>query len=343
MRDVVDSFPRLPLVPQATPLEHTPPLAAALDFGRDLWVKRDDLTGPGLGGNKVRKLEYLLAAARGMGCDALVTVGAAQSNHARLTAITGAAAGFDVHLVLGDGEPSEIQGNLVLDHLAGATLHHAESTDWAVLDEAHQEVVSALERDGRRPYPIPMGGSTPVGALGYVRAYLEILGQLEIEGRSAAAIVHASSTGGTQAGLLAGRALTRAARKQQAPIVVGVDVAKTGDDLGEDVLRLANDVLALLEVDAHVADDDVLLVDAAGGAYGEVTHEGARALVAGLRTSGLVTDPVYSAKALGALGRLETDTVVAANATVVFLHTGGQPALFTDRYATDVIKTGGTG
>lgn len=163
------SFATLP-----TPLQPAPKLGEALDLGRSLWVKRDDLTGPGLGGNKVRKLEHLLADAVDQGADCIVTVGAGQSNHARLTAILGALAGFEVHLVLGGGSSVAWEGNILLNRLAGATLHFVESEDWQRLAESLQDVSEGLREKGRRPYAVPMGGSTAVGALGYVRAYLEL-------------------------------------------------------------------------------------------------------------------------------------------------------------------------
>jgi L-cysteate sulfo-lyase len=334
----LDALPRRAFAHLPTPLQPAPRLAQALGLRNSLWVKRDDLTGPGMGGNKVRKLEYLLADAAERSADCLVTVGAGQSNHARLTAILGAVAGIDVHLVLGGGSPVAWEGNLLLDRLAGCTVHPVESESWDRLAEVQQGVTEDLRRHGRRPYPIPMGGSTSVGALGYAAAYLELLRQLDDAGTGAAWVVHASSTGGTQAGLLAGRVLAG-----RGPRVFGVDVAKGGPPLRDTVLRIARETLGRVGSEAEVHPEDVVTSDFTGDAYGAVTDEAAVTLVKGLRSEGLLVDPVYSAKALAALAPLERTGALEGDGALVFLHTGGQPALFTDRYATEVLKRGSEG
>jgi 1-aminocyclopropane-1-carboxylate deaminase/D-cysteine desulfhydrase-like pyridoxal-dependent ACC family enzyme len=327
----VRALPKDELVPAPTPLEDAAHLAGALGLGRHLLVKRDDLTGPGMGGNKVRKLEHLLADAGRHGADTLVTVGAASSNHCRLTAVCGAATGFDVHLVLGAGA-EEPEGNVLLDRLAGATLHTMETEDWGELGARLSDVTTELRDGGRTPYEIPLGGSTTIGARGYVDAWFELLDALDARGAGAAAVVHASSTGGTQAGLLAGRALTG-----RGPRVIGVDVAKGGEGLAGWVEQLANRTLTELGSDARVREDDVTVVEG-GGAYGEVTDEVARSIAIGIRHHGLVTDPVYSGKALAALARIERDGLLPGGGPLVFLHTGGQPALFTRSVAAGVLE-----
>ncbi len=318
-----ESFSLLP-----TPLQPATRLAEALGMRRPLWVKRDDLTGPGLGGNKVRKLEYLLADAKAAGADTVITVGARQSNHARLTAVLGRIAGFHVELVLGGGEPDDLLGNLVLDDLAGARLHFVESWDWNDLADALTVFTKELVASGRRPYSIPMGGSTEIGAAGYARAYLELLDQLDREGVAADWVIHASSTGGTQAGLLAGRALAG-----RGPRIFGVDVAKGGPALQQTVAALANDTLRRLGATLSIPYSEVITSDFTGDAYGEVTAEGRLAIRIALQTEGLVLDPVYSAKALGAIPPLLEDGALEGTAALVFLHTGGQPALFASEYS----------
>lgn len=334
----LEALPRRAFAHLPTPLQPAPSLAKVLGLRRPLWVKRDDLTGPGLGGNKVRKLEYLLADAADQAADCVVTVGAGQSNHARLTAILGAVAGLDVHLVLGGGSPVTWEGNLLLDRLAGSTVHVVESEDWERLAESRHEVAEDLRRDGRRPYEVPMGGSTAVGALGYVGAYLELLDELDAAQVEAGWVVHASSTGGTQAGLLAGRTIAG-----RGPRIFGVDVAKGGPPLRDTVLRIARETLERVGSGAEVDPRDVITSDFTGDAYGAVTDEAALALVKGLRAEGLLFDPVYSAKALAALAPLESGGALEGDDAMVFLHTGGQPALFTDRYATEVLKRGSEG
>ncbi len=331
----LDRLPRRRFVPAPTPLEAAPRVAEALGFSGQIWVKRDDLTGPGLGGNKVRKLEHLVADAEARDCDTLITVGSAQSNHCRLTAVLGAAAGLDVHLVLGDrADHAPLEGNLLLDRLAGATIHAFDTGDWAVLADRLREVSEQLRAAGHRPYEVPLGGSTPLGAVGYVRAHLELVDQLDAAGVAPSAIVHASSSGGTQAGLLAGRALTG-----RGPRPVGVDVAKLEPDLSVDVRVLAEETLRLLGSERPVDPVDVVLVDAGPGGYGELTDETARGIVAGVR-GGLVTDPVYAGRALAALPRLEREGLIG-DGPVVYLHTGGQPALFARDYGGEILHRTG--
>jgi 1-aminocyclopropane-1-carboxylate deaminase/D-cysteine desulfhydrase-like pyridoxal-dependent ACC family enzyme len=173
-----------------------------------------------------------------------------------------------------------------------------------------------------------MGGSTEIGAAGYARAYLEMLEQLDREGVAADWVIHASSTGGTQAGLLAGRALAG-----RGPRVFGVDVAKGGPALRETVTGLANNTLRRLGATLRVPDSEVITSDFTGDAYGEVTAEGRLAIRLALQTEGLVLDPVYSAKALGAIPTLAEGGALQGTAAVVFLHTGGQPALFAAEYS----------
>jgi len=343
-------LPRLELGARPSPLEHLPALAAGLDVDVDLWVKRDDLYGPGVGGNKIRKLEYVVADALQRGCDTLVTTGAVQSNHARLTAVAGAVCGLDVHLVL-DGDPVEKSGgNLVLDRLAGAELHFVRTQTWDELNAATEAVADELAAAGRRCCVIPVGASMPLGAVGYADAYLELLGQLDEMGVPAEYLVHACGSGGTQGGLLAGRALVAAdgVRAAQAvpsdarphvalPRVVGVDVAKSKGELGPVVMEIASGCLELVGSDAAVAVDELVLVDGTGPAYGVVTPEGADAITVALRTCGILLDPVYSGKALGALPELVEGGVIRRGATVVFLHTGGSPALFAPSYADAIV------
>ncbi|MBM3146501.1 MAG: D-cysteine desulfhydrase family protein [Actinobacteria bacterium] len=343
-------LPRLELGSRPSPLEHRSALAFGLDVDVDLWVKRDDLYGPGVGGNKIRKLEYVVADALQRGCDTLVTTGAVQSNHARLTAVAGAVCGLDVHLVL-DGDPVEKSGgNLVLDRLAGAELHFVRTQTWDELNAATQAVADELAAAGRRCCVIPVGASMPLGAVGYADAYLELLGQLDEVGVQAEYLVHACGSGGTQGGLLAGRALAagdgaRAAQtvpsdaqsRVALPRVVGVDVARSKGELAPVVAEIAAGCLGLVGGDGAPAADDPVLVDGTGPAYGVVTPEGVDAITVALRTCGILLDPVYSGKALGALPELVEGGVIRRGATVVFLHTGGSPALFASSYSDAIV------
>jgi L-cysteate sulfo-lyase len=315
-----------------TPLEPADALAASLGITRKLLVKRDDLTGPGMGGNKIRKLEFLIADALKEGADSIVTFGATQSNSARLSAVVGAMAGLQVHLVLG-GQVDGWQGNLLLDRLAGARVRLLDAFGWDELTEAVTRLEEELRAAGRRPYAFPMGGSTDIGALGYAAGYEELLAQLDALGVEADWVVHASSTGGTQAGLIAGRIL-----HGRGPRVFGVDVIKGGPTLQETVRHLAEGALRLHGSDAVVPAQAVVAEDFTGPAYGVLTEPAARAIEVGIRTAGIVTDPVYSAKALAALPELEGRGSLPGTGAIVFLHTGGHPSLFAPPYSVDLAE-----
>lgn len=301
-----------------TPVDECP---TPLPGGARLLVKRDDLTGLGLGGNKARKLEPLCAAALDEGATALVTVGGAQSNHCRMTAAAGARLGLPVHLVLGGEPPQTLAGNQLLMSLFGATLHFAGSDDWDVLTAESERVTSALETDGLRPHLIPIGGSTAVGASGFAHAYTELLEQLG--GTDVAAIVHTSSSGGTHAGLLAGQVLAG-----RGPHIVAIAVAK-GLVGRNHVRRLADDVLDHLGDDGTVDAADVEVDESwLGAGYEEPTPEGDEAILWAARHGGWALDRTYTGKGFsGLLGHARAGRWGGGD-TVVFWHTGGFPALF---------------
>jgi 1-aminocyclopropane-1-carboxylate deaminase/D-cysteine desulfhydrase-like pyridoxal-dependent ACC family enzyme len=303
-----------------TPLEE----AGRLPSGRRLLLKRDDLTGLGLGGNKARKLELLVPDALDTGCDLLVTVGAAQSNHARVTAAAGARAGLETHLVLG-GAAAADQGNQLLASLFGAQLHSVGSDDWVEIIVAMDELVQRWRAEGRRPYDLPLGGSTPLGAASFALAWLELLEQLEsgpvvVDPR--APVVVASSTGGTHAGMLAGRALLGG------PQVLAMSVAKQAGDLAAETLELARRALALIDAPGSVEPGEVHVDDRfLGNDYAAPTDEADAALVGLARSGGWLLDRVYTAKAFAGLLALDAADAIPSD-DVIFWHTGGQPAVF---------------
>jgi 1-aminocyclopropane-1-carboxylate deaminase/D-cysteine desulfhydrase-like pyridoxal-dependent ACC family enzyme len=309
----------MPLASLPTPLVYAARFSAAI--GGDVWLKRDDLTGLALGGNKARKIEYLFGQAAGAGrVDTVVTVGAPQSNHARTVAAAARLAGWDCHLVLGGERPERPSGNLVLDVALEAELHFAGTDDWSELEMTARGLAARLEAAGKHTLMIPMGGSTPVGALGFVGAYLELLDQLDERGVSASSIIHATSTGGTQAGLdYAHRVLA------EGPDVVGVGVAKTQTDLTRDVTALAEGLTAILGFEPGIITPTVL-PGYLGEAYAQPTPGGQQAFALLARTEAVITDSVYSAKGLHAVVDVAKDT----GGPVVFWHTGGIPALFSD-------------
>jgi 1-aminocyclopropane-1-carboxylate deaminase/D-cysteine desulfhydrase-like pyridoxal-dependent ACC family enzyme len=207
-----------------TPLHRLDRFSEAV--GREVWIKRDDLISVGLGGNKVRKLGYLVADALALGADHLVSVGAEQSNHARCVAAVAALEGMDCHLVLGGDPKTPIVGNLLLDHMLGARLQFPGTHDWEQLERVSERLADQLRAEGKRPYVMPIGGSTPIGALGFVDAYLELREQMASVDVWPSAIVHATSSGGTQSGLVIGAHLLHDDVK-----VLGIGVAKTAGDL----------------------------------------------------------------------------------------------------------------
>ena len=314
-----------------TPLEPLPRLAAALNGPRIL-VKRDDCTGLGLGGNKTRKLEFLMADALAHGADTVITTGGVQSNHVRQTAAAAARLGLACELVLTrvvpwGGADYELSGNIQLDRLFGARIHlHDGGTDRAAAMEALAE---SLRRAGKVPYLIPTGGSNAIGALGYAAAAAELAAQLDDLGRDIAAVVHASSSGGTQAGLTAGFAAIDPAVE-----VIGIDVDAHPDQVADDVRRLADEVWTRLGLAGDFPTDKVIVERGyAGEAYGLPTAAMRAAVQRTARLEGLLLDPVYSGKAMaGLIGLVETGAF-SADDTVVFLHTGGTPALFPYRQA----------
>ncbi|HYN31788.1 MAG TPA: pyridoxal-phosphate dependent enzyme [Ilumatobacteraceae bacterium] len=319
-----DHLERARLATLPTPLEAGP----TLDGGSRLWVKRDDLTGLGGGGNKARKLEFLCGEAVASGARALVTVGAAQSNHCRMTAAAGARLGLEVHLVLSGDRPDEVTGNQLLSMLFGAQLHFtgAEESHWGELEMARESLTDQLAREGLAPYAIPIGGSTAVGALGYAAAFIELLDQFEGAGIAPDHVVFTSSSGGTHAGLLAGRAAA-AHGGRWVPDVIAIGVAK-GVNLGRpDVAELANHTLTLMGSTAIVAHEDVE-VDTRwmGDDYAVPTPAGDAAIRWAARRGGWLLDRTYSGK--GCSGLLGLAAEGRFGGDVVFIHTGGWPALF---------------
>lgn len=320
-------LPRARLATLPTPLERGPELPG----GVRLWMKRDDLTGLGMGGNKARKLEFLCGAAIAGGARSLVTVGAQQSNHCRMTAAAGAVLGIEVHLVLSGDPPVAYTGNLLLSALFGAQLHFtgADATHWGELEIAREQLIDELTATGAAPYGIPIGGSTAVGAAGYAHAFAELLGQCETAGFTPDAVVHTSSSGGTHAGLLAGRAIARA-HGRRVPEVLAIGVAK-GVNMGmPDIAELAADTVDLLGGDRNSVERSDVHVDAnwMGDDYGVPTRAGDAAIRWAAQHGGWVLDRVYSGKGFaGLVGTAEAGRW-AVGANVVFVHTGGMPALF---------------
>ena len=322
-------FPRIRLAHLATPLEPLPRLSETLG-GPSIWVKRDDCTGLGGGGNKTRKLEFLMAAAREQGADTVITAGAVQSNHARQTAAAAARLSMGCHLLLEDiaadaDRDYRGSGNMLLDRVFAAQLHHfPNGTD---LDLAADSLAAELRETGRIPYVIPVGGSNALGALGYVVCALELLEQAKKQRLSIDHLVLATGSAGTQAGLLAGLHL------QKSDIsVLGICVSRSAEEQEKMVRTLCGETLELLECKRALPGEAVRANgDYVGQGYGLPTRGMIKAVALAARCEGLLLDPVYTGKAMAGLVDLVRHGHFEDDDNLVFLHTGGSPALFAYR------------
>jgi D-cysteine desulfhydrase family pyridoxal phosphate-dependent enzyme len=318
-------LPRVQLAHLPTTIEPLPRLSAALK-GPQLWIKRDDQTGLAFGGNKTRKLEYLLADARAQGAEMLITRGARQSNHCRQTAAAAARSGFECTLVLSGSAPSEIEGNLLLDHLLGVEIVWTEREDPEQVLEA--TFTQAWETE-RRPYLIPYGGSNATGASAYVAAISELAEQdLKFD-----RIVFASSSGGTQAGMIVG---TKAL--ELATHITGISVDKPSDELQLLILNLAHQISELLGLNLDFQADEIDVDDRyLGGGYavmGEIEREAIELFAS---TEGILLDPVYTGRAAaGMIDRIRKGEF-GSEERILFWHTGGTPALFA--YAEELTRS----
>ena len=316
-------LPRYPLLDGPTPLQRAANLEAALGSRSPrIYIKRDDLTGLAFGGNKARKLEYLVADALARHATVLVTEGAAQSNHARMTAAAAARAGLECLLILDTRNGDDLGGNLLLDRLMGAEVRLAE--DQVTRRKMMAAIGDELVADGQHPYVIPTGGSVPLGAAGYVAFVLELLGQLQALGESPRRIYLASGSAGTQAGIEVGvRAFSASF------LVQGIAVSGTAHDMARQTSDLAQETATLLHTRQRFHFGEVLVDDGfIGPGYGKATPEGLEAIRLLARTEAIFLDPVYSGKAMaGLLHHIQTGEL-RPNDSVVFLHTGGGPSIF---------------
>jgi D-cysteine desulfhydrase len=306
--------PRVRLATLPTPLQAAPRLSDAL--GLEVWVKRDDLTGVGLGGNKARKLEFLLGDARAWGADVVVTGGGPGSNHIQITATAAARLGLGCVLVLYGDRPRPEPLNLRLARLAGAQVRFTGDPDRGSVDAGLDVIVGRLERNGRRPYRIGRGGATAVGCLGYVEAAFELAEQ--VDGLVPEVVVLATGSCGTQAGLVLGAALAGASWR-----LYGVSVSRPVAECRERIGNLARGAANVLGVSATPAG--IAVVDGIGPGYGRPSRAGQAAAGLAARTEGLFLDPVFTAKAMAAL--VAEAHAGSLTGPVVFLHTGGTGGL----------------
>lgn len=313
-------LPRVPLAHLPTPLHPLERLSRALG-GPQLWIKRDDLTGLALGGNKARKLEYLVGDALQRQADTLITAGSIQSNHARQTAAAAARCGMRCILALGPMAPAHTTGNLFLDHLLGAQIRWTGERDRA---EVMQEIAEEERVAGRAPYVIPYGGSNALGAAAYSDAMHELVRQSRQAQVEFHTIVVASSSGGTQGGLVAG-----AAAMHHPGRILGVSVDEPASVLAPRVLDLARLTIELLNVRVETPEEGVVVLDDyIGGGYGVLGEPEREAIRLMAHYEGVLLDPVYTGKAMAGLIDLVRRRTWRSEDAVLFWHTGGAPALF---------------
>jgi L-cysteate sulfo-lyase len=318
-------FPRLGLADLPTPLEPLKRLTTHLG-GPTLWVKREDMTGLGFGGNKLRKLDFVLHEAIAAGADTLVSGGVVQSNSQRQVAAAAARLGLECHLAVYQGRLApptpeyETSGNALLNRLFGATLHDVPWT--GDRNGAIRALVEQLRANGRRPYFVPYGVSSALGAVGYATTIVEIAQQSEALGFEPSAIVHCSGSAGTQAGLVVGAASALPDTR-----IIGIDIDAEPERVRADVIRYAAAAADLLQVPFSEANVEVV-AGHAGPAYGVPHAATIEALKLAGRLEALALDPVYSGKGLAGLLALIRDGRWRRGDNVIFLHTGGTPSLF---------------
>lgn len=313
-------LPRISIAHLPTAVEDLPRLSQELG-GPHILVKRDDQTGLAFGGNKTRKLEFLVPEAQKQEADTLITAGAVQSNHCRQTAAAAARFGFDCVLVLAGEIPARISGNLLLDRVLGAHIVWAPPEE---RDESLQKTFQEAEEAGRKPYLIPYGGSNAVGAAAYAFAMQELLRQDIRPDR----ILFPSSSGGTQAGLVAGARLFGYDGQ-----VLGISVDKRAEVLKERVANLAGEVADLLGEAIAFSPEEILVNDDfIGAGYGVMGEADRESIQLFARLEGLFLDPVYTGRAAAGLLSLIRNGFFRSKESVLFWHTGGTPALFAERY-----------
>lgn len=338
-RRIIESLPRVALATLPTPLTEAAGLREALGGARRsprILLKRDDLTGLALGGNKARKLEFLIADAKRLGATTVVTTGAVQSNHARMTAAAARMAGLDVTLVLTAQQPNPpLQGNYLLDRLFGAHVHlipAGPDPRFAVApdeEERVREIVDGIRARGERPYVIPVGGSSGVGALGYVFGTRELVDQLDAMALKPTRLYYASGSRGTQAGLELGWRLFSPSYRLH-----GIAVSGGEEEKRARAARIATEAAALAGAAITIAPEELTTnQNFIGEGYGVPTPGGLQAIHLLAERDGVLLDPTYTAKAMAALIAHVRAGDIDPTETIVFLHTGGVPALFAHAHA----------
>ncbi len=320
MIKTLNEIPSIKLANLPTPLDETPRLAAKIGLSK-LYFKRDDLTGLAGGGNKARKLEYDFAEIVTGGYDVVLTAGGIQSNHARMTAAAARKLGIDIKLVLGGPDFGILNGNLLLDAIFGAEIRYLlddDSNDHLTL--AMEKWAGELLIQGRKPYIIPIGGSTGLGALGYVKAMHELNQQFS---EKAVQIILGVGSCGTFAGTLLGSKLFLPGSR-----VIAISVSRSSIEIKKRTKEIIRESAQLLSYEIDTDKLDVECYDDYFTEYGEITKEGKQAIFDCANLEGILLDPIYTGKVLAGLISLVEKHIIDANVPVIFIHTGGMPILF---------------
>jgi D-cysteine desulfhydrase len=316
----LDRIPRVLLADIPTPVQEVPRLARTVGL-TSLFIKRDDQTGLAMGGNKARKLEYDFAEILKQGSDVVLTVGGTQSNHAVMTAAAARRKGLDVKIVLGGPGFTEYQGNLLLDLLLGAEIRYLKNNDRNEdLASAMEEWAEELRREGRRPYTLPVGGSTGIGALGYVRAMRELAAQIR---PGPSQIVLAVGSCGTFAGAILGARLYMPEAR-----VIGISVSRSSTEIARRTLEIVTESAGILQCDVTLTAAEIESYDCYHQEYGVPTDSGREAILSCARLEGMLLDPVYTGKSMAGLLDLARRRILNPALPTVFVHTGGLPILF---------------
>ena len=316
----LQAFPSLNLSVLPTPITKLEKLSQLL--GANLYCKRDDLTGFAMGGNKTRKLDFLIAQALDQGKDTLIAVGANQSNFCRIAAGYGAASDMEVHLMLGGKKPATSTGNLLLDHLFGANIHHVDTMNWDEWESRAVDLEVKLTSQGKNVCRLPVGGSTPIGALGYVNAMNEIYEQSKDESIEFTTIIHTTGSAGTQAGLIVGKAMSAWQGN-----IIGMAVAKDSSRLEKEIKVLSDKTAALLNVE-YDQEDIVVEDNYLGREYAARTEKGTEAIELFSRMEGIILDHVYSGKAAAGMIDYARKGRFQEGENILFIHTGGNIEIF---------------
>lgn len=318
----LSEYPRISCAILPTPIQDAPVLAKEIGIKR-LLIKRDDNTGLAMGGNKARKLEFLMAEAVNLGADVVLACGGVQSNFVRMTAAISKKLGMECIIFVPEAEPDCYEGNLLLDVIFGAKVRFLPGIEWKHLEEEMDSECGRLKASGRKPYLIPVGGSTPLGALGYVKAIEEAKAQLDAMGMGSIDMVTAMGSGGTLAGLLLGVHMYMPETH-----LTGISVVLGEDYMRNRIMKIATQAAEMLDVSAPDMSMMKLYGGYVGKAYGIPTPEAKAAILLTAQTEGILLDPVYTGKAMAGLIDLARKGEIGSDRPVLFWHTGGAPALF---------------